>query len=203
MKQSLLLSTISISTVSISLLLCLVADLTSVRADTTGSKFYCGHSKNVPTTMAKTSRGAVSVIHWVSTLGETYTPEKRCQIVSEKFQTFYQDGTLNYLTTGTVNHQPVICAAQHENGPCTGVLFTLKPNSDPGRTLQHLLSIRDRAPGLVLNESAPQLYVNMADFLDAAPIETDQASVDEAVPTPVQNGAIPSPAISPNGNGIW
>jgi hypothetical protein len=198
MKQSLLLSTVSIS-----LLLCLVADLTSVRADTTGSKFYCGLSKNVPTTMAKTSRGAVSVIHWVSTLGETYTPEKRCQIVSEKFQTFYQDGTLNYLTTGTVNHQPVICAAQQENGPCTGVLFTLKPNSDPGRTLQHLLSIRDRAPGLVLNESALQIYVNIADFLDAAPTETDQASVDEAVPTPIQSGSIATPVSQPNGNGIW
>jgi hypothetical protein len=197
MKQSLLLPTVSIS-----LLLCLVTDLTSVRADTNGSKFYCGQSKGVPTTMAKTSRGAVPVIHWLSTLGENYTPAKRCQIVSEKFQTFYNDGTLNYLTTGVMNQLPVICAAQQENGPCSGVLFTLKPNSDPGQTLQRLLSIRDRAPGLVLNESAPQLYVNMADFLNTAPTDTDQAS-NEAISTPTQSGAITTPVSTPSENRIW
>jgi Circadian oscillating protein COP23 len=197
MKQSLLLPTVSIS-----LLLCLVTDLTSVRADTNGSKFYCGQSKGVPTTMATTSRGAVPVIRWLSTLGENYTPEKRCQIVSEKFQTFYNDGTLNYLTTGVVNQLPVICAAQQENGPCSGVLFTLKPNSDPGQTLQRLLSIRDRAPGLVLNESAPQLYVNMADFLNTAPTDTDQAS-NEAIPTPTQSGSITTPVSTPSENRIW
>jgi Circadian oscillating protein COP23 len=90
MKLSLLLSTVSIS-----MLAYLSADLTSVRADTTGSKFYCGQSKSVPTTMAQTSRGAVPVIHWISTLGEDFTPEYRCKTVSEKFQTFYNDGMLN------------------------------------------------------------------------------------------------------------
>ncbi|WP_404785011.1 COP23 domain-containing protein [Altericista sp. CCNU0014] len=181
----------------------LVANLTGVLANTTENKFYCGQSKNVPATMAKTSRGVVPVIHWVSTLGETYTPEYRCKVVSEKFQTFYNDGTLNYLTTGIVNQQPVICAAQKNNGPCSGVLFTLKPNSDPSRTLQRLLSIRDRAPGVVLNESAPQVYINMADFLNAAPIETSQPADDEAVTLPKQSGTITPPASTPHGNKIW
>ncbi len=149
--------------------------------------------------MAKTSRGAVPVIRWVSTLGGTYTPENRCKIVSEKFQTFYNDGTLNYLTTGIVNQLPVICAAQTENGPCTGVLFTLKPNSDPGRTLQRLLSIRDRAPGAVLNESSPQVYVNMKDFLNTAPTEADQPSVNEAISVPNSGGS----TATPSGNRIW
>jgi Circadian oscillating protein COP23 len=197
MKLSLLLSTFSIS-----ILVYLSTDLTSVRADTTGSKFYCGQSKSVPTTMAQTSRGAVPVIHWVSTLGEDYPPEYRCKIVSEKFQTFYNDGMLNYLTTGTVNQQPVICAAQQENGPCSGVLFTLKPNSDPGRTLQRLLSIRDRAPGMVLNESAPQIYINMADFLSTAPLETDQ-STNESMTLPQPSEAVNTPVSAPSGNGIW
>jgi hypothetical protein len=191
-----------LSTVSISILVYLSADLTSVRADTTGSKFYCGQSKSVPTTMAQTSRGAVPVIHWVSTLGEDYTPEYRCKTVSEKFQTFYNNGILNYLTTSTVNQQPVICAAQQENGPCSGVLFTLKPNSDPGRTLQRLLSIRDRAPGMVLNESAPQVYINMADFLSTAPLETEQPS-NESIPPLDSSGTVTTPVSSPSGNGIW
>lgn len=194
MKPLLLLSTLSLS-----ILVGLATDLTSVHANTAGSKFYCGQSKNVPATMAKTSRGAVPVIRWVSTLGGTYTPENRCKIVSEKFQTFYNDGTLNYLTTGIVNQLPVICAAQRENGPCTGVLFTLKPNSDPGRTLQRLLSIRDRAPGAVLNESSPQVYVNMKDFLSTAPTEADQPSVNESISVPNPGGS----TATPSGNRIW
>jgi Circadian oscillating protein COP23 len=197
MKLSLLLSTFSIS-----ILVYLSNNLTSVRADTTGSKFYCGQSKSVPTTMAQTSRGAVPVIHWVSTLGENYTPEYRCKIVSEKFQTFYNNGMLNYLTTGIVNQQPVICAAQQENGPCAGVLFTLKPNSDSGRTLQRLLSIRDRAPGMVLNESAPQVYINMADFLSKAPIEPEQPNNESITPLN-PNGSVTNPVSSPSSNGIW
>jgi hypothetical protein len=197
MKVSLLLSTLSIS-----ILVYLSADLTSVRAGTSGSKFYCGQSKRVPTTMAQTSRGAVPVIHWVSTLGENYTPEYRCKIVSEKFQTFYNNGMLNYLTTGTVNQQPVICAAQKENGPCSGVLFTLKPNSDPGRTLQRLLSIRDRAPGAVLNESAPQVYINMADFLSTAPLDTDQTNNESMKPLQPSD-TVTTPVSEPSGNGIW
>jgi hypothetical protein len=197
MKSSLLLSIFSLS-----ILVYLSTDLTSVRADTTGSKFYCGQSKSVPTTMAQTSRGAVPVIRWISTLGEDFTPEYRCKTVSEKFQTFYNDGMLNYLTTGTVNQQPVICAAQQENGPCSGVLFTLKPNTDPGRTLQRLLSIRDRAPGMVLNESAPQVYINMADFLSTAPLETDQSN-NESIPPLQPSGSLTTPVSAPSGNGIW
>jgi hypothetical protein len=191
--------TIFLSVLSASIFVYLATNAVSARANTTEGKFYCGRSsKNIPTTMAKTSRGPVPVIHWVSTLGESFTPENRCKIVSEKFQQFYTDGTLNYLTTGTVNQLPVICAAKSENGPCTGVLFTLKPNSDPGQTLKRLLSIRDRAPGAVLNESDARIYVNMADFLDKAPTETETpSSVGEATSTPKQSEPTQNQPISP------
>jgi hypothetical protein len=191
--------TILLSVLSASIFVYLATDIVPVRANTTEGKFYCGRSRNTPATMAKTSRGPVPVIRWVSTIGEDYTPENRCKIVSGKFQQFYTDGTLNYLTTGTVNQLPVICAAQSENGPCTGVLFTLKPNSDPGQTLKRLLSIRNRAPGAVLNESDARIYVNVADFLDKAPTETEQSSVDEAPSiTPRKK-----PTSAPSSNTIW
>jgi hypothetical protein len=198
--------TILLPVFATSIFVYLATDVVPVRANTTNGKFYCGRSKNVPTTMAKTSRGPVPVIHWVSTIGEDYTPENRCKIVSGKFQQFYTDGTLNYLTTGTVNQQPVICAAQSNNGPCTGVLFTLKSNSDPGRTLQRLLSIRDRAPGAVLNESDTRIYINMADFLDKAPAETESItpSTNEAISTPHQSKPTQSePKSSSSETKIW
>ncbi len=174
------------------------------QADTVPRKFYCGQSKNAPTTMAKTSRGPVPVIRWVSTLGENYTPQSRCQIVSDKFQTFYNDGTLNYLTTGVMNQQNVICAAKVQGGPCTGVLFTLKPNSNPDQTLKRLLSIRDRTTNMVLNETAEKVYINLQDFLETAPIEPNQSSPKNIEPTKSQSN--PTPTASPNnasGQGIW
>ncbi|MCG9889941.1 MAG: COP23 domain-containing protein [Thermosynechococcaceae cyanobacterium MS004] len=156
----------------------------TVQAETVPRKFFCGKSKNAPTTMAQTSRGPVPVIRWVSTLGEVYTPEVRCQIVSDKFQKFYDDGTLNFLTTGFENQHNVICAAQKEGGSCVGVLFTLKPNSDPERTLKRLLNIRDRSTDVALNEAAQKLYVNVNDFLETSPVATDSSSEGKAAQSP-------------------
>lgn len=84
--------------------------------------FVCGTStvdgKVVPTTIAKTRRGDVPVIRWVSTwsTGSGFTPQKRCEIVSKSFQTYHEAGQLNYLTTGRVNGQAVICPAITQGG---------------------------------------------------------------------------------------
>jgi Circadian oscillating protein COP23 len=175
--------------------------LSPVQAETASPKFYCGQSKNTPTTMARTSRGSVPVIHWSSknAFGENYPPEVRCKIVSSKFQEYYTDGTLNFLTTGVLNRQPVICAVQARGGPC-GVLFTLKPGSNPDLTLKQLLSIRDRSTTLVLNESISTPLIDFNDFLETAPVEESQA---EASPTSVTK-AVPIKAKSaPEAKSLW
>jgi Circadian oscillating protein COP23 len=169
--------------------------LSPVRADIVDPKFYCGTSKNAPTTMARTSRGSVSIIHWTSTnaFGENYPPEVRCKLVSSKFQEYYTDGTLNFLTTGVLNRQPVICAVQSRGGPC-GVLFTLKPGSDPDLTLKRLLSIRDRSTTLVLNESISAPVIDFNDFLETAPVE--EISADSS-PTPITKADTITPSSAP------
>jgi Circadian oscillating protein COP23 len=178
--------------------------ITPVHADIVDPKFYCGTSKNTPTTMAKTSRGSVSIIHWTSknAFGEDYPPEVRCKLVSLRFQEYYTDGTLNFLTTGVLNRQPVICAVQSKGGPC-GVLFTLKPGSDPDLTLKQLLSIRDRSTTLVLNESISSPLINVNDFLETAPVEESSAN---SGPTPVTK-AEPvdsnSTSPAPESKSIW
>ncbi|NJM76186.1 MAG: hypothetical protein HC852_10840 [Acaryochloridaceae cyanobacterium RU_4_10] len=148
------------------------------------AKFMCGISKGYPTTMAMTSRGPVPVIRWTSNYFGSggYSPRYRCNIVSSKFQQYYKAGTLNYLTTGTANKMPVVCVAASKGGPCDGVLFTLKPGSDPWTTLTKLMNVRAQASPVVLNESASSAppaanivedkYVDMNAFLDAAPVET-------------------------------
>ncbi len=199
-------STRPLSFLLTSLLACTagVTALSPVRADIVDPKFYCGTSKNTPTTMAKTSRGPVSIIRWTSTnaFGENYPPEVRCKLVSSKFQEYYTDGTLNFLTTGVENRQPVICAVQSRGGPC-GVLFTLKPGSDPDLTLKQLLSIRDRSTTLVLNESISSPLISVNDFLETAPVEESSADAGSTPVTqadPVNSNSTPS---APESKSIW
>jgi Circadian oscillating protein COP23 len=199
-------STRSLSFLLTALLACTagIVEHSLARADTIDPKFYCGTSKNTPTTMARTSRGPVSVIRWTSknAFGENYPPEVRCKIVSSKFQEYYTDGTLNFLTTGVQNRQPVICAVQSKGGPCS-VLFTLKLGSDPDQTLKQLLSIRDRSTTLVLNESISSPVIDFNDFLKTAPVEESSAS---SSPAPVTKANIVTPKsapLAPESKSIW
>jgi hypothetical protein len=148
------------------------------------ANFFCGRSQGVPATIAKTSRGNVPVIRWVSNqfTSSGYSPQKRCQIVSQKFQQYKNDGTLKYLTTGQHNGIPVVCVASYKGGSCSGVLFTLKPGQNPGKTLRQLFSVRDRASG-PLNETEERVYIDMEQYLQDSPIQEAYPS-DE--PSPVQ-----------------
>jgi hypothetical protein len=182
-----------------SILACMAGTLVTVpgKAEPGSPKFYCGKSQNVPTTLAKTRRGPVPIIRWQSTaFGGSYPPEVRCQTVSAKFQSYYEDDSLNFLSAAYLNKQPVICAVPYKGAPCK-VLFTLKPGSDPKRTLRQLLSIRDRTTNIVLNESflpgADSGYVDMNDFLTTAPVDPE-SSTPEATPSPIQPGSQPSQA---------
>jgi Circadian oscillating protein COP23 len=180
----------------------LFAAVSPVAAQSSDAKFMCGTSQGAPATVVQTARGKITVIRWVSNVfGEDYAPDYRCRVVSAKFQQFHQDGKLNYLTTGISNGQPVICVANVKGGPCSGVLFTLKPGRDPLNTLTRLMNVRVQA-GPALNESTAgssevgsEQYVDVANFLSTAP--TDDSSVVEAVP--VNSGvSLTTPA-----TGLW
>jgi hypothetical protein len=175
--------------------------LSSAIAEPASPKFYCGKLDNVPTTMAKTRRGPVPIIRWVfAGFGENYSPENRCQLVSAKFQAYYEDDSINYLRAAYLNKQPVICAAKRRGDPACAVLFTLKPGSDPNRTLRQLLNIRDRTSNVILQESyvptAPT-EVDLNDFLDKAPVAAGAIGESEPTkPAPVESQPAPQPAPS-------
>lgn len=156
MKSRLFMSTLAISAIA------LVGTLTPhQKAIAKATNFVCGSWQGTPATLAQTANGNVPVILWKSDYftGSGYDPQTRCQIISEKFQQYYSDGRLKYLTTGRENGMNVICAAKSNNGGCNGTLFTLKPGSDPGKTLQDLLAVRDRAQRPPLRiERAPRLH---------------------------------------------
>ncbi len=133
------------------------------------NKFYCDQGKNgIPTTFVKTPQGTYPVIRWVSNyfLSAGYSPMTRCRQVSDKFQLFYDDGRLDYITTGIVNRQPVICVSGKKGGPCQGVLFTLKPQQRASETIQKLFDIRVGASTGPLYESSSRFYLNFNDYLE-------------------------------------
>jgi hypothetical protein len=132
-------------------------------------EFFCGRSDDgVPTTFVRTRRGTFPVIRWVSQVFNQagYVPETRCRQVSSKFQQFYERGLLNYVTAGTVNRQPVICVSDAKDGPCLGVLFTLKPHQDARHTLRQLFDLQANASAGPLEESGSRLYLDMNRFLE-------------------------------------
>jgi len=133
------------------------------------NKFYCDYGKNdIPTTFVKTPQGTYPVIRWVSNyfLSAGYSPMTRCRQVSNKFQLFYDDGRLDYITTGIVNRQPVVCVSSQKGGACQGVLFTLKPYQNASETIQKLFDIRVGATTGPLYESSSRFYLNFNDYLE-------------------------------------
>ena len=139
--------------------------------------FYCGVSSDgIPTTFVRNSRGTFPVVRWVSRIFDDagYVPETRCRQVSSKFQQFYERGLLNYVTSGRVNQQPVICVSNRQEGPCLGILFTLKPEQNAQRTLQQLFDIRSNASAGPLEESQGRFYLDLNQYIET------QGSVSEA-----------------------
>jgi hypothetical protein len=130
--------------------------------------FFCGTSKGVPATIARTPRGEVPMILWnSSTLPKSGdTPQDLCKNVSQKLQNYYAQGTLKYITTERRQGQLVACIAQAENGSCSGEpLFFLRSNeSNPRATLQRIFRIRvaSTAP---ISETNSRLYIDLDKYL--------------------------------------
>ena len=130
------------------------------------------------------------MIHWKSNFFANslsdFTPESRCVEVSRRFQAFYSKGNLTYLTTGKINDQNVICVAEEYGGPCKGLLLTLEPKDNPQQVLHDLMDVRINARGPI-TRGAASTYIDLDEFLDAAPIQDDSLSVSPNVQSSPQN----------------
>ena len=128
------------------------------------TQFVCTSSDGVPATVARTPGGDVPVILWKYTGFRGYTPQQRCLEVSNRFQRFYDNGTLKFMATGRMNRENVVCVTERESAPCSGLLFTLRPRVNPNDTLKELLAVRNNAGGY-LNETGDRIYINMEEYL--------------------------------------
>ena len=67
----------------------------------------------------------------VTTLGGGYTPIRRCEIISERLETYRKDGLtqLGYRGDSNTPNQFVICAKTKLSGDNCPLLVTLKPGT--------------------------------------------------------------------------
>ena len=128
------------------------------------SSIICMSDQGIPVTVVKTKTGKnVPIIYWKSTTfsGSGWSPERRCQEVSARFQKFHSSNKLEYITTGRMNGLPVICVANSDGGACAGLLYTLKPGQNATSTLTKLFNIQRKPGSAPLEETTARLYVNV------------------------------------------
>ncbi len=138
--------------------------------------FDSASQKKLPTTYARNERGKIAVVRWETTYFKDYTPQQRCEEVSPRFQTAYENGSLQYLTNGTMNGEPVICTARSDGGDCDTLIMTLRRNDDPKPILAQLNdTFQGRSTGPIRHSSNKAIYikVDIEEFLKNAPVEPD------------------------------
>lgn len=147
----------------------------SLAQNSNRSQFFCGMSNGQPATFVRNhrKRTAEVIIRWVdNSFPPPYDAQTRCEKVSARFQQFYDNNTLEYLKAGRLNGQSVLCVAANKGGPClpNGVLVTLKPDTDPQRTMQRLRYSQGGADGgrpvELSGENDGISYINGEAYLD-------------------------------------
>jgi hypothetical protein len=130
-------------------------------------KYACTKQAEGLMTTVDTYRGKISLIEWSSTFfGPQFSPEKRCEIVSSRFQTFWDQKVLSYISTGVLNNYNVICVSNAE-GQCLpdGLLLTLEPQDNPDQVLRDLFSLKQR-----VTRGPAKAVVNLQRLLDEKPV---------------------------------
>ena len=151
------------------------------------TKFICASgfdkstNQHFPTTYAWRKRGKVAVVRWKYNWvkNSELTPQQRCQQVTSRLQTAYNNNSINYLTNGTENGQRVICTAREKGGACDTTILTLRPEDDSLEILAKLnQNLGGGGGGEPIEHSGKrkrQVYypIDIDKFLKTAPVESE------------------------------
>lgn len=144
-------------------------------------RFSC--DTNQMSTTVATERGSIPLIRWVDrSFPPPFTPQQRCEIVSQRFRKFDNNGTLKYIKADIINNMPVLCVAAYKGGSCLpdGLLVTFKSGTNANDILVKILDRRVWAAGnplkfsstgssnteTVVSQVNGETYVDMELFLD-------------------------------------
>jgi len=131
--------------------------------------FLCDTSTGEPVTVYQNPQGFREPwIRWNSNFfsGSGYDPLTRCQQVTQRLENYSRNKQLNYVTVGIVNNQKAICTSSRVNGPCEGLIYTLRRDQDPAPALSSFfvwLANQKARPSLF--ESSTAVYINVGERL--------------------------------------
>ena len=138
-------------------------------------RFVCSTSEETPATIAQTATGDIPIVYWNAEFGtDEQMKQEQCETVSQRFQTFYENGELNYLSTGfdSESKKTFVCVAElvvdnegNEQPRCIGNLFALNSNSSSRASLQRVLRIRVPSDGPI-SETGGRTYIQWDKFLN-------------------------------------
>lgn len=158
--------------------------------------FKCVQSGKGYATVVSNGAKQATLITWSNTaFGTEFSPQVRCNMVSQKFQTVVarNGGKLRnlLLTVGTIGNQTVVCAINQGQYGCNSnnMLFTLNPKNakNPGAALAKILLIGNYGSGGPLNETTELPEFNLEELVDqalgSAPESTDASTAPPVTPT--------------------
>jgi hypothetical protein len=137
--------------------------------------FVCNQDPSAPATLANTANGSRTMIRWASQYftSSGYDPKLRCQQVSARMEKLRQERKLQFITSGVMNQQPVVCAALTQQDAkerrCTGgLILTLEKGDDSRAVVKQLEDAMASNSTLVkqLKLPAHKGYADLREFLD-------------------------------------
>jgi len=127
--------------------------------------FVCDTSTGEPVTVYQNPQGFREPwIRWNSNFFSSsgYDPLTRCQQVTQRLDNYNRNRQLNYVTVGIVNNQRAICTTSRVNGPCEGLIYTLRRDQDPAPALSSFfvwLANQKARPSLFESSTIPYIDV--------------------------------------------
>jgi hypothetical protein len=160
-----------------------------VEAQSKRNVYSCINYQGKPSTVVDTDKGRILLIVWESDFfrGSGWTPQKRCQEVTKRFQEFSDNKTLRYLTTGKIKGQNVICVGKATGGSTyqcieNGLLLTLEgKNDNPNQVLQNLFQAT-RASNNFLRRSGNRYAFEFDKFMEEAPVISETSVPETSTP---------------------
>jgi Circadian oscillating protein COP23 len=155
----------------------------SESAHAEGDSYYCGKSRKdgqvVPSTYVQTADGQKKlVMQWTNKAfsASGWTPQKRCAVVSRRFQSNYERGMLKYLSSSSIRGLEVICAANESGKPCNreNLLFTLKKGTRASEVMQELMDRVAYGSGHIPSQSDDSFDLNFEDYINNVSVETEE-----------------------------
>lgn len=133
--------------------------------------FMCDTSTGEPVTVYQNPQGFREPwIRWNSNFFSRsgYDPLTRCQQVTQRLENYNRNKQLNYVTVGIVNNQRAICTTSRVNGPCEGLIYTLRRDQDPAPALSSFfvwLANQKARPSLFESSTIP--YIDVRERLES------------------------------------